>query len=486
MRLKTNAIISAIFVALLAFVYFHEIKGGEERRAEAERAKQLARFGDHEVSRLVVDGGDTVVVVEKVGERWVVTRPVRTDADGDAIDRYLRSLRETEMERVIEDSAAVAGDPGMLAKYGLTEPRLRVLVELVSGPLDSMYFGSDTPTERYTYGQRSGANPQVFAARAWRFDNLEKGLFDLRDRRVVAFERDEVRQLRLERPGEAGTVVLSREAGGEWAMLEPLATAADQEAADGILSRLANAKAEEFAAEQPDAQALTGYGLDPDSAAIRLSLLVGEDRAEKRLTIGAETTEGRRYARDATRPPVFTIDSTLVKQLLKEVYDLRDRRPLRLDADAVSQISLSRPGEPDLIVRRDTADASLWRIVAPEEREARSWRITGLMADMDGIEVVAFERDGDAGATVSADYGLAEPRLAIAVESPQGQMRARFGTESDGEVFLSRGASVYRIAASTFDKLDLTLDDVAQPAAAPPADASGPAGAVTPAQVDSE
>ncbi len=47
MGFKTNLIISAVFLGLLAFVYFHEIKGGEDRRLEAERAKQLVDFADH-------------------------------------------------------------------------------------------------------------------------------------------------------------------------------------------------------------------------------------------------------------------------------------------------------------------------------------------------------------------------------------------------------------------------------------------------------
>ena len=37
MRLKTNLVIGVLFAALAAFVYQHEIKGEEERRAEAER-----------------------------------------------------------------------------------------------------------------------------------------------------------------------------------------------------------------------------------------------------------------------------------------------------------------------------------------------------------------------------------------------------------------------------------------------------------------
>ena len=54
MKLKTNIIIGAIFALLLAFVYFHEIRGGQERRQAAERSKQLLDFNESEVERLAL------------------------------------------------------------------------------------------------------------------------------------------------------------------------------------------------------------------------------------------------------------------------------------------------------------------------------------------------------------------------------------------------------------------------------------------------
>ena len=173
MRLKTNLVISVFFIALLGFVYFYEIKGGEERRVEAERDRQLLDFSDHEVHRLTIDRGDTLLVLEHQDDVWLLTSPVDTDADVAAVERYLRTLRETEVEGdPLRDSVAVAADPTVLADYGLDEPRLCVHIGLaVEGSgLDSLCFGDDTPTDRFTYVQRRGttANPEVLRVRAWR------------------------------------------------------------------------------------------------------------------------------------------------------------------------------------------------------------------------------------------------------------------------------------------------------------------------------
>ena len=63
MKFKTNIAIGAVFVALLAFVYFYEIKGGEERRQEAEKSKQLFVFQEDDAQRLELLRGDDILGV---------------------------------------------------------------------------------------------------------------------------------------------------------------------------------------------------------------------------------------------------------------------------------------------------------------------------------------------------------------------------------------------------------------------------------------
>jgi len=469
MGLKTNLIVSGIFLGLLAFVYFHEIKGGEERRLEAERAKQLMEFSDHEARGLVIERGDSTIAIEKLPDRWVLQKPVQTDADQSAVERYLRALRETEVERIIEDSAAVTGDPGLLDRYGLDQPRLKVLLELVEGPRDTVLLGEDTPTERFAYARRSGDNPQIFTVRAWRFDNLDKGTFDLRDRRVLAFEKEEVRQIRLTRSAPGDTVRLARESDGEWTLESPVAARADETSVRGMLNRLRDGKAEEFVAENPEEEGWREYGLTADLARLQVSLLLGDELAEKRLVVGLQAPGGDYYARDPSRAPVIRIDSALVHNLEKSIFELRDKRPLRLDRDGVRRLELVRRGEQPLVAERDSTGT--WSILEPELREAKSWRLNSLLTDIDAIEVKEFVADGadlDLGA-----YGLSEPAVTVTVglqEEPS--LEVRLGNELDGGVYLTRWGSsaVFLVDAEIVEMLNLELTDVAQPPAPAPAD----------------
>jgi hypothetical protein len=461
MRFKTNLVVGAIFMALLGFVYFYEIKGGEQRQADADQAKVLADFSEHETQRLVVDRGDTVVVLEKDQGVWWLRQPVAAEADGEAVDRYLRNLRETERDRVVEDSAAVASNSGLLAKYGLQTPRLRVRVETADAVLDTFVFGADSPTERFTYIRQSGANPEIFTVRAWRYDNLDKGVFDLRDRRVLPFDKAAVMQLSLE--PAAGERVLLVKDGFEWRLQEPVAVAADQAAVEALLNVLDGAKAEVFVVEEADDQVLASYGLGTSPATLELSMLVGEDRAEKRLVVGVLGNAKGYYAQDMGRAPVFEADSSTVHGLLKSVADLRDRKPVRFERDAVDVLVLER-ADSRLKAVKDTA--GVWVIVEPHASEAKSWRFNSLLTALEQIEVSGFIADGVDDLEV---HDLASPQLKVSLQAGGEDVGSYgFSVAGDKVNFCVYGvASVYTVGSAVWDEVDLDMDDLVQQAASP-------------------
>ena len=86
-----------------------------------------------------------------------------------------------------------------------------------------------------------------------------------------------------------------------------------------------------MSSEDPDADSLwllTAWG--SGRRRWRSPCSSAQDRAEKRLAIGGADEQGRWYARDASRPQVFLVDSTLVQELTKGISDLRDKEPTAL------------------------------------------------------------------------------------------------------------------------------------------------------------
>ncbi|MEE2657081.1 MAG: DUF4340 domain-containing protein [Candidatus Latescibacterota bacterium] len=468
MRLKTNLVISVIFAGLLGFVYFYEIKGGEERKEQAEQALQLLKFSDHEVAEIRIQRADTLLVLQFDEGHWRITSPVDADADADAVERYLRNLRDTDLEDrdPVLDSAAVADDASRLAQYGIDDPRVEVHLGMTEGAdsVDTLRFGNDSPTERFTYLQRSGGNPAVLKVRAWQFDNLDKGVFDLRDRRLIAFDKEDVREIRLR--GENRDVVVARmSSSDEWQLRSPLRTGANETTMNSILSRLSSATVVEFIHESPDVEKISESGLADGAAFLRISLLLGEDRAEKHLLLGNETTHGDRLARDTSRPHVFVVDSTVVDVVDMPVAEFRNKRAFRLQKEDVAQIELERAGEGEVFVAiLDTVGD--WSLSSHPDRKAKAWRLNSMITDIDDIEVEAFVLDVDSGDDVDLGrYGFDDPRVRVRISHRDGDDRILLvGDEGQTGPYVTTagGTSVFEVLGSQVEELELSLSDVAQ------------------------
>ena len=448
MKFKTNIAIGAVFVALLAFVYFYEIKGGEERRQEAEKSKQLFVFQEDDAQRLELLRGDDALVLDKGTNGWNLSAPMTDGADQEAVERYLRNLLECEREKVVVDSAAASAEQA--AQYGLDAPRLKVRLQTEDGAEQVVAFGADSPTDRFTYAQIQGDNSEIFVVRAWRFDNLDKRAFDLRDRRVLAFAKDEVMQ--VQRWGTGGGAMLARAELG-WQMREPVAARAAADAVDDLLDKIDQAEIEAFVAEDPDTTALTSYGLGERASQVEIALLVGADRAEKRLAIGGADEQGRWYARAASRPQVFLVDSTLVQELTKSISDLRDKKPLRFEREQVQRIVLTRGVAPAFAADKDTS--GVWHLSEPMGRDAKSWKINSLLSDLEQLEVADFAEELPAEATSVFSVEL--------LGEGQTLLTARFSAASGTSYLQQEGDdAVYVVSGDDFAELDLDIDDVAQ------------------------
>lgn len=476
MRFKTNLVIGVLFAALAAFVYLHEIKGKEELRAEAERSSKLLEFSDHEVQRISIqreDGDDTTI--ERRLDEWWIVHPVEALADEEEIERYLRNIGETTTERVIEDSSALAGsDSGeMESRYGLAEPRLSLHVELSEGYLDTIRFGADSPTERFSYAQKRGGNRQVFTVRAWRFDNLDKGLFDLRDKRLLAFDKEAVREISLNHyefgSGDGIQLIRATEGSG-WQIESPVQADADRSEVEGILNKLFNSTAESFEMETPAEADLVQAGLAPRPFR-EVTLTLGEDRAVKTLHIGNPSgKEGHFLARDVGRDPMFLIDSTAVSTLSKSLFTLRDKSLLSLDdEDRIQRLELHRaPEGPIFIAERDSAGS--WVVVAPEPRSAKSWKINGILTDMRDVQVKEFVAGEDETLELAL-FGLDSPQARLRLESVDGTvLELLIGAAADDGVYATIASSdrVSKVDAEVLKTLEVTLDEIAQPPASEP------------------
>ena len=274
MQKRTMAILGVIFAGLLAYVLLVEV-GREEQREEKEAlAKQILPATEDEVTRLVLEGTNGLVEFERDGgspdAEWRLVRPFEGPADHAAATAVARAAATLADQRQIEPSS-----PG-LDQYGLEEPSLTVIVEATG--LDGavvLRFGGETGSKDGRYVQVEGET-SIRIVPSHQFRALDKGVDDLRDRRLVRFSPGSARRVDLS--GATEPVALVQDGGTWWVDSEPRYRAARMDL-DDLLADLTTSRVTRFVdGDDPT------LGLEESGRWVRVSL---EDGSQVHLIFGA-------------------------------------------------------------------------------------------------------------------------------------------------------------------------------------------------------
>lgn len=444
MRFKGTIIWTLVLVALAAFVYIYEIKGGAKREETAEMAKKAFLFDEEDVQQLVLKRPGEIISFQRVNDGWQIIQPVRARADESAVQGIIDNLERAQIERVVSETAE------NLADFGLQFPQVTVELEYADGLRESLHLGERNPTRSYVYSQKDGEE-RVFLTQVALLTQAQKELFDLRDKRVLFFEDSQVNELELQRGAEITKV---RRCPEGWIMEKPLQTRGDDSSIEALLRRLKSARVESFVEEDPGS--LTEYGLH--KPALTITLTLGADAAQKKLLIGKEKEEGR-YARDQSRSPVFLVPSNLVHDLDKTAFELRNKQVLRFDRDDVEQLELLSHDQT-IVCTKDTSGQ--WQMVAPESSVVKTWKVENILSSLSGLKAESFVEEDPRNL---AKYGLSKPSFRAILRGQDRDLAAlRIGKDVGEQVYAcdETGAPVALVAEGIVVTLSPELKDLVE------------------------
>lgn len=392
MKPTTTLILAVIVLALGAFVYFYEIKGGEERTKSEEEGKKIFALEADSVRAISLQ--EAGVAFEKRGSAWHLVAPVEYLADEGAVSALLNRIASAKREREVSSSAAEYRNYGLL-------PASETIVLEHQNKKDTLYLGDKSATNAMVYARR-GSDPRVVLTEVAVLTNAQKTLRDWRDKSLMKFETSEATQLSLTTP--SGSFNLNKE-GEKWRLAAPLQTEADASKIASILSKMSTSRVTEFAAESLDDAKY--YGLDKPSYIFTITLEANS--APRTMQFGRRTGVGY-YAHDPTRPQVFLVDSNIVKELNVDAMALRNKRVTNFESFRADYLALQYP-EAVIVCEKDSA--SQWRLTAPDSAKATSWKISNVINALANLQAVAFIDENKTERTL---YGLDKPRAAILVK----------------------------------------------------------------------
>lgn len=406
------------------------------------RDKTILSFDRKDVSGLEVVTRDETLAVEPAGEgKWKLTRPRALPADTDTIQDFLDKLTGARIKEFVAEA------PKSLAPYGLERP---VQLAIHTGKdkdraTKSLLLGRVDDKKKGVYALRPGESSVLLLPEdVW--TGLPKTTAVIRDKTVVAFERDKVQKLEVESP--RGRVTIDRE-GDRWRITQPEALPADQVEVGGVLVKLKGLRAQAFLAE--DASGIPRYLAHPE---VRASLtLRGESTPVTVLLAPSPDKRGSQataYAAVAGRGPVVLVEASALSDIGRALNELRDRALIGgLEPRDVKRVQVKSADKSLLLERRSDTE---WKILEGGPGSAKSTKVDDLLYTLRGLkwqELVA-----PAGGE-PARYGLDVPTAEIGLYRAGGTEIARLlvGKKEGARLFVSiKGApAVYAVDAKQLE-----------------------------------
>ncbi len=368
---RSFLVLLAVAAVLAGYLYY------DSKREPGDQKKQEKVFAgvlSDKIERVTVKaaGGDKTTI-EKQGTAWQMTQPVAAAADEAELSGITSNLASLEVQRVVDEQ------PADLKEYGLDPARIEVTFKF-AGKDQKLLLGQKTPTGSDLYAKVPD-KPRVFLVSSFLDSTFDKSTFALRDKTILKIDREKVDRVEIVTPDR--TLKVAKQ-GNDWRIASPVDARADFGAVEGVIGRLNTTPMKSIAA--PDAADLKEYGLDKPAATVHVT----SGSAQAGLAIGKSAGEGVVYAKDLSRPIVFTIETALLDELKKPADDFRVKDLFDARAFNTTRIEIARNGQTITLEKEKGKEE--WKQLTPAAKPADAKKVEALLTALTSVRATRAAR----------------------------------------------------------------------------------------------
>ena len=367
-------------------------------------------------------GGDNVVLNRVGPSSWKIASPKPFIADQDPVSTILYDLSPMDGATVIEDKATD------LKQYGLAEPEVQVSASGKDGKTQTILVGDETPTGDSAYVMLSG-DPKVFAISKNTRSNLDKGLNDLRDKRLVPVDFDKLTNVEI---SGAKLHLTFNSQDGKWTVRNPANFRGDTSKMETVIEKMRTATAD---LSTPDAEMKKAASLFASGSPVAT---VKATDASGTQELQVRKSKEDYYAKTTAMDGAFKVSKDLGDSINKDLEDFREKRVFDFAET-----------DPDKVELHDGSKAYFLT------RSGEDWWSDG--KKMDAISVSEFLRSiRTLTAAKFAASGFSSPVMTMTVSSNDGKRIEKVGIAKSGSDYLAKredGPTLYQLDAKSVEDL---------------------------------
>jgi hypothetical protein len=442
MKMRQLLVATVVLAALAATLYWsnHRKPASDSVSASpsAANAKVISLTQD-DISKLEVKkkDGDVVVLNRAGASNWKITSPKSLVADQAIVSTILYNLSPMDGATLIDDKATD------LKQFGLAEPEAQVSATGKDGKTQTILIGDETPTGDAAYVMLSGES-KVYSVPKNTKANLDRGLKDLRDKRLMPVDFDKLTSMEI---SGAKLHLTFGSDDGKWTVRSPANLRGDTSKMETIIEKLRTATMDPSAPDAELKKAASMFALGTPIASLKATDASGSQELQVRKAIGGY------YAKTTAMDGAYKVPNELGDAINQDAEAFREKRVFDFAEEDPNKVEL-HDGSKGYFLTRSGED----------------WWSDG--KKMDALSVQEFLRSiRTMTAAKFVANGFSSPVMSLVATSRDGKRVEKVDISKSGNGYLAKradGPALFALDAKAIEDLQKAAGEL-KPAEIPPA-----------------
>ena len=456
MRYWPTFVMALVLAGLGLYLYAVELPQRESHEQQETADKKVLLLDQQTLTGLTVKTDRHELVFARTPEKgWMMTAPLKTDADQRELQNLIRALVTGAVTRIVEDR------PANLTPYGLDDPITTITI-LAGAERETLSIGDSGPLSSTLYVLRE-SDRKVLLTNLAPKDFVNKTLMTFRRKDLLHLSQSDVEQIRLTYPTtEIALYQTQEKPKSKWKLRYPIEAEADQTEVRTLLFRLEDLKALGIVDPGPERDALAKTLTAPK---VKVAIHTADGDQTVKL-YQPDPASGEAIAETSPEGPLYRINPTAIRDLTKELFTFQDKRLLGIEYTDIAMLSIKTPTEQYVLINQQNE----W-VLEDEPTKQLDQQATDLFVSR-VANVPAEERVIKQAGPLSP-YGLVTPAAEFIATGRDGKVAGKLsiGSHADGLAYAmgQRIQGIFQIRADLLTQIPTKSDLLAGNAEKTPA-----------------